>query len=166
MVSNGDRFEAAYNKIDRLLRKKLGRDKSTPFSSIVKKAAGKYPTVRKYKEDLLEYGDLRNAIVHDKGMAPVIIADPRESAIAEIEQICSDLLRPKRLRSLPLPNPLSFSVSDPLQKALSYMRANDFSQVIVFSAESYLIISAEGITHWLEASTQEDIIALSEVETR
>jgi hypothetical protein len=164
MMSNGDRFEAAYNKIDRFLRKMLDRDKSTPFSSIVKETVNKNPTVRRYKEDLLEYGDLRNAIIHDKGMAPVVIADPREAAVVAIEQICNYLLRPKRLRSLQLLIPLRiFNVSDLLQEALSYMREKDFSQIIVFCAESYLIISAEGVTHWLEAATREDIIALSEV---
>jgi len=164
MSSNGDRFEAAYNKIDRFLRKKFSRDKSTPFSSIVKDAASIHPTVRRYKEDLLEYGDLRNAIVHDKAMAPVVIADPREAAVIKMEQICSDILRPKKLRSLSLSISLTFfDLNDPLQKALSYMRANDFSQFILFWADSYLIISTEGIAHWLEASRQQDIIELSGV---
>lgn len=31
MASNGDRFEGAYNKIDALLRKKIGGAKSFPF---------------------------------------------------------------------------------------------------------------------------------------
>jgi hypothetical protein len=69
MPSNGDRFEAAYNKIDALLRKKVGR-RSGSFSCIVIEAATKDPTVRTYKDELLEYGDLRNAIVHDRGRAP------------------------------------------------------------------------------------------------
>jgi hypothetical protein len=61
MVSNGDRFEAAYNKIDALLRENLGITRTIAFSLIVLEAAKKDPTVRAYKDDLLEYGDLRNS---------------------------------------------------------------------------------------------------------
>ena len=42
------------------------------------------------------------------------------------------------------------------------MRKNDFSQVIVFRDEKHLILSTEGIAHWLEDKSKEDIIALSE----
>jgi len=43
------------------------------------------------------------------------------------------------------------------------MRAHDFSQVIVLHDGWYSVLSTEGIAHWLEAKSKEDIIALSEV---
>jgi hypothetical protein len=100
MPSNGDRFEGAYNKIDALLRKKFGAAKTLSFSSIVVEAAKKDATVRANKEDLLEFGDLRNAIVHDRGKAPVLLADPREDVVVEIEKIWNRISRPRLLRSL------------------------------------------------------------------
>ena len=42
------------------------------------------------------------------------------------------------------------------------MRANDFSQVIAVQNERYIIVSAEGLAHWLEAKSKEEIIDLSE----
>jgi hypothetical protein len=160
MASNGDRFEGAYNKIDALLRKKVGGQKFYPFSFLVNEAANKNPTVRKYKDDLLEYGDLRNAIVHDRGKAAVLLADPRDDAVSKIEDIWDRLSQPKTLRSLPLRVPLRiFAGSEALAEALSYMRANDFSQVIAFHGEKHLILSTEGIALWLEAKSQDDIIA-------
>jgi hypothetical protein len=84
MSSNGDRFEAAYNKIDALLRKKIGGGKSLGFAAVVSEAATKDATVRANKVDLLEYGDLRNAIVHERGRNPVVIADPRPDVVARI----------------------------------------------------------------------------------
>jgi hypothetical protein len=164
MASNGDRFEAAYNKIDALLRKKVGQ-RSASFSSIVIDAAKKDAAVRAYKDDLLEYGDLRNAIVHDRGKAPVLLADPREEFVMRIEEIWDRLSRPRTLRSLARPVPLRiFDTSEPLPEALSYMRANDFSQIVALLSCMHVILSAEGIAHWLEAKSKEDIIALSEVE--
>ena len=49
-----------------------------------------------------------------------------------------------------------------LAEALSYMRRNDFSQVIVLRDEKHLILSTEGVAHWLEDKSKEDIIAVSE----
>jgi hypothetical protein len=63
MASNGDRFERAYNMIDALLRKRVGGAKTLSFSAVVNEAARKDATVHVYKDELLEYGDLRNAIV-------------------------------------------------------------------------------------------------------
>ena len=164
MTSNGDRFESAYNKIDALLRKKVGATRSIRFSEVVNMAAQTDPTVRWNRNDLLEYGDLRNAIVHDRGRAPVVLADPRETVVVKIEKIWKSLSHPRTLRSLAPPVPLRiFTVSTPLPESLSYMRTNHFSQVIVLRDGKHLILSTEGIALWLEAKAKEDIIALSEI---
>jgi hypothetical protein len=163
MASNGERFEGAYNKIDALLRKKIGGVKTHSFSSVVTEAASKDPTVRKNKDDLLEFADLRNAIVHDRGKPSVLLADPREDVVVKIEEIWNRLSHPRILRSLVRRGPLRiFTANAVLAEPLSYMRANDFSQVIALRDEKYLVLSAEGIAHWLEAKAKEDIIALSD----
>ena len=46
------------------------------------------------------------------------------------------------------------------------MRANDFSQVIAVQNERYIIVSAEGLAHWLEAKSKEEIIDLAEAQLR
>jgi len=47
MKSNGQRFEEAYNRIDALLRKKISKDRSEPFSQVVAAAASGDATVRR-----------------------------------------------------------------------------------------------------------------------
>lgn len=163
MASNGDRFEGAYNKIDALLRKKIGGPKTLSFSSVVTEAARKDATVYRNKEDLLEYGDLRNAIVHDRGKTPVLLADPREDVVVKIGTLWNRLSQPRLLRSIARLVPLRiFSASEVLAESLSYMRENDFSQVIALREDKHLVMSTEGISLWLEAKSKEDIIALSE----
>jgi predicted transcriptional regulator len=163
MVSNGDRFEAAYNKIDALLRKKIDATRAIAFSAIVIEAAKKDPTIRAYKDDLLEYGDLRNAIVHDRGTSPILLADPRAAAVVNIEKIWDRLSHPRKLRSLTRRGSLHvFTVDAKLTELLSYMREKDFSQVIAVQNQKYLIVSTEGLAHWLEAKSKEEIIDLSE----
>jgi|SRR6516165_3127987 hypothetical protein len=167
MVSNGDRFEAAYNKIDALLRKMIGATRAITFSAIVVEAAKKDPTIRAYKDDLLEYGDLRNAIVHDRGTSPVLLADPRAAVVENIEKIWDRLSHPKKLRSLTRRGSLRvFTVDAKLIELLSYMREKDFSQVIAVHNQKYLIVSTEGLAHWLEAKSKEEIIDLAEAQLR
>jgi predicted transcriptional regulator len=162
-MTRGDRFEAAYNKIDALLRKKFSLVKGASFSAIVSYAAKSDAAVRAYKDDLLEHGELRNAIVHDRGTNSVLLADPREEAVLRIEEIWGRLSKPRTLRTL-APAPIRvFSTGECLLEALSYMRSNDFSQIVVLSEEKHVILSAEGIAHWLEAKFTEDIIELSAV---
>ena len=132
MASNGNRFEGAYNKIDALLRKKIGGPKTLSFSSVVTEAARKDATVYRNKEDLLEYGDLRNAIVHDRGKTPVLLADPREDVVVKIEKT---LQPPFAAEIIALDCTVWFHFGSSarvtvLAESLSYMRENDFSQVI------------------------------------
>ena len=165
MRSNGQRFEEAYNRIDTLLRRKLHKDRREPFAQVVSAAASADATVRNYRFDLLEYGDLRNAIVHERGHAAFLIADPRVDVVRRIEEISERLSRPKTLKSIRRHAPIHFfAVADPLPKVLAYMRKYDFSQVIAQNAGKFVILSVEGIAHWLEQKSTEDIISL--VETR
>ena len=128
MRSNGQRFEEAYNRIDTLLRRKLHKDRREPFAQVVSAAAGADATVRNYRFDLLAYGDLRNAIVHERGHAPLLIADPRVDVVRRIEEISERLSRPKTLKSIRRHAPIHFfAVADPLPKVLAYMRKYDFS---------------------------------------
>lgn len=164
MKSNGDRFEEAYNRIDRLLRERARLSRDVGFSTVVNEAAKSDPAVRRFKNDLLEFGDLRNAIVHDRGTSPKVIADPRDDVVRQLEEIWLRLSQPRRLRSLKPSIPLRFfDVDCGLPHALAYMRENDFSQVIVFREGRYVILSCEGVVHWLESKATEDVIALSEV---
>ncbi len=114
MKSNGQRFEEAYNRIDALLRKKISKDRSEPFSQVVAAAASGDATVRRYKIDLLEYSDLRNAIVHERGHTPFLIADPRADVVHRIEEIWNQLSRPRTLKSVPSHGPIHiFRVEGP-----------------------------------------------------
>ena len=94
-----------------------------------------------------------------------MIADPRADVVHRVEEIWNQLSRPRTLKSVPSHGPIHiFRVEDALPEALAYMRKNDFSQIIAECARKFVILSAEGIAHWLEQKSTEDIISL--VETK
>jgi hypothetical protein len=162
MVENASRFVQAFNQIERHLRQLTGRDANCRFPDLVRTASEKNSVVLQYKDELLQNGRLRNAIVHEQGTESIYMADPREPACARIEELRDRILCPKKLRSISPYAPLRiFHSTNPLSQALAYMKANEFSQVIALNAGSYVILSTEGIAHWLES--KDELVMLSQI---
>ena len=55
------------------------------FSDLIRKAASLNYTIRKYEDDLIDYGRLRNAIIHNSD--DFVIAEPHDSVVENIEHI-------------------------------------------------------------------------------
>lgn len=81
---NSDRFLNAFSSIEQQLRKITRRGKETRFYQLVDEASASTPAVASYKDDLKEFADLRNAIVHERGDGRVIA----RSATAESRRTC------------------------------------------------------------------------------
>jgi hypothetical protein len=162
MTENALRFVTAFNQIEQRLRQVTGRNANCRFPELVSLASENNAVVLRYKDELVQYGRLRNAIVHEQGTESMYIADPRGSACSRIEELRDRILRPKKLRSIsPHVSLRIFDSGDALAPALAYMKANDFSQVITLNDGSYAILSAEGIAHWLESN--DNMVLLSEI---
>lgn len=59
-----DRFEAAYNRIDRHLRQELNADRKTGFADVVRQYAQQHPEWQS-ERDLLRLGRVRNELRHE-----------------------------------------------------------------------------------------------------
>lgn len=91
--SRARRFINCYNTIDQALRVQGDMSKSISYTEAVRKAARTNGIVKKYEDDLVDYGRLRNAIVHSADSTQ-IIAEPNESVVEEFEKICSLICSP------------------------------------------------------------------------
>ena len=84
--SNAKRFIDAYNNIDYALKTRYGLNRAMGFSDLIRKAVVINYIVRRYEDDLIDYGRLRNAIVHSNS-EDFIIAEPHTSVVENIEHI-------------------------------------------------------------------------------
>ena len=84
--TNAERFILAYNEIDYSLRTIYGFKRSLTFSDLIRKAVTLNSVVRKYEEDLIDYGRLRNSIVH-RSNPNYIIAEPHDEVVVNIEKV-------------------------------------------------------------------------------
>ena len=91
--SNAERFLTAYNNIDYGLRSIYGFKRSMSFSDVVRRSVVLNSVVRKYEDDLIDYGRLRNAIVH-QGNHKFIIAEPHDDIVENIERLADLITEP------------------------------------------------------------------------
>ena len=92
---NAQRFITAYNTIDYSLRTIYDFKRSMSFSDVVRRSVVLNSIVRKYEEDLIDFGRLRNAIIHN-GNAKYIIAEPHDEVVAKIERLAELISEPPR----------------------------------------------------------------------
>lgn len=91
--SNAERFIEAYNLIDYGLRTIYDFKRSMSFSDVVRRCVVLNSIVRKYEEDLIDFGRLRNAIVH-QGNKKYIIAEPHDEIVDKIEKLAKLITEP------------------------------------------------------------------------
>lgn len=90
------RFITAYNTIDQTLRQRHNIRRSLSFSDMIRKTVVVDYVVRKYEDELIDYGRLRNAIIHNS-TEEKIIAEPHEEVVEEFEKIANLISAPPKV---------------------------------------------------------------------
>ena len=93
MESNARRFINAYNQIDYAIRVQHNFKRSMSFSDIIRRAVPLNYLVRKYEDELIDYGRLRNAIIH-RSNDEFVIAEPHDDVVNKIEKIAKQITTP------------------------------------------------------------------------
>ncbi len=95
MVNNDNamRFLKSYNKIDTALRVQGDMRRSISYTEAVRRAAKTNSFVKKYEDELVDYGRLRNAIVHSNN-EEYIIAEPNIEVVEHYERIADLICSP------------------------------------------------------------------------
>lgn len=84
--SNAKKFINSYNQIDYALRVQHNFKRSMGFSDMIRRAASVNHIVRKYEDDLITFGRLRNAIIHGSN-DEILIAEPHTDIVEKIEHL-------------------------------------------------------------------------------
>ena len=95
---NAVRFLRSYNNIESRLKSLYNAKPTQNFTDLVKRCSDLNITVRRYESELVDYGKLRNAIVHrTTNMGETVIANPCDEVVQNIEFIEMLLCRPPRV---------------------------------------------------------------------
>ncbi len=157
------RFIHLYNRLSDHLRETTDADKRASFAEMVNRAAQKDAAIRAVENQLKEFADLRNAIVHHRDYPATIIAEPSEAALLEFTAIVEKALAPRRLLPTFRRSVRVFSTEERLVEALRYMRDHEYSQVVVRDGHGLALLTVEGVARWLEQQAEAESIGIADV---
>lgn len=164
MRVNSDRFLDAFNSIEKYLRRLSGSDQKKTFYVLVDEGARKNAAVRNYAVDLKEFGDLRNAIVHESTDNHVL-AEPNDASVQKIERIAQLISQPPALRNFINSKIYTLDTDESVGAAVHALFVNEFSQAPVFNkGEFFGLLTANTITRWLGANVSDEIFSLEETK--
>ena len=128
---NAKRFINAYNRLDQGLRDIYSIKRSLNYSDMIRKVASVNTVVQKFEEDLIDYGRLRNAIVH--GSSEEIIAEPNYFVVEKLEKIARLInTPPKVIDSLKLRKVFSVQGEVSLKEVVYQMGKMGYSVIPVY----------------------------------
>jgi predicted transcriptional regulator len=114
------------------------------------------PEVKRFRVDLKEYADLRNAIVHERSDGHVI-AEPNDRAVQDIQRIESLILKPPIVIPLFQQKVQCLEESSSIGQAVSLMHKHSFSQIPITKSGSFLaLLTANTVARWLGAQVDDD----------
>lgn len=141
--SNAKRFLDAYNNIDYALKTRYNLNRAMGFSDLIRKSVVNNYIVRKYEDELIDYGRLRNAIIHNNN-EDFIIAEPHDAVVEEIEHIEKLLTTPpKALDTVGNKNVLVTYAGKSMREVIMLMASSNFSNIPVYK-DNQLIGVANG----------------------
>lgn len=156
-MSNAEKFVDIFNQVDKLL-KDIDQEDYQSFTSRVRKS--KDPLIRNFKEKLIDYSELRNAIVHNPTIGGKFIAEPIDEVVNDFEAILQKLKNPIKVIPEFQFQVIGRKVSDKLDGILKIMKEKSFSQFPVFDDKDFVIeiINTNTISRWLARQIVNDEI--------
>ncbi len=155
--NNATRFLKSYNRIEAQLKLlyNCNTRANMSFTDLVKRCSDLDITVRRYAAELIDYGKLRNAIVHREvdGDRETVIAVPCDEVVSTIEFIEAMLCRPPRLiDAIKVKKVASVFADHPVLDAVSAFRENWQKTLIVYDHGKMIgVINSYGLYAEIEA---------------
>jgi predicted transcriptional regulator len=148
-----ERFLAAFNAVDRLLRERTGvQDHGVPFRSVLRRYARDHRG-QKMADRLDDYAELRNVLVHETIVPNGWLAVPTEDVVRRIEGFRDALDGGRRADQAFRREVATVALSLPLRDALAQAHATGFSQFPVVDGGAVAgLLTDRGIARWLAAT--------------
>lgn len=146
--SNAKRFLDAYNNIDYALKARYDLNRSMGFSELIRKSVPVNYVIRKYEDELVDYGRLRNAIIHNSN-EDYIIAEPHDKVVEKIEHIEKLLTTPPlALESVAQKQVVTTLAGKSMREVITLIASTGFSNIPVYREKILLgVANGQKILH-------------------
>lgn len=155
-MNNSEYFLETYNKLDQYLKKEIRAEDYVSYANKVKDS--KNIVVNRFKDELLSFGTLRNAIVHNPKVDNKVIAEPHDRTVERFNEIYEMITNPKKVIPTFQFNVLGAHKDDYINGILKEMKQKSFSQFPVFDSNEAVIelINNNTISRWLASEVDDN----------
>lgn len=142
--SNALRFISAYNTIDNALRSIYNFKRGMSYADMIRRASSLNYVVKKYEDKLVDYGRLRNAIVHSS-FEDIVIAEPHKDVLEEFEKIANLLSTPpKALPAIASRDVKTLNSNVSVAQVLRSMYENGHKNIPIYGDETLVGVANAG----------------------
>lgn len=161
-MNNAERFIASFNRIHNFLSfSDNEKEYKKPFYRLLDENEYRNPAVKKYKNDLQIFADLRNVMVHKKLIPNSYIAQPTDKVVKHIEQIEDEIKSPEKVYPLFKRDVVQFNFDDLFTKVLKTISERKFTHFPVYKNKELIgLLTEKGITMWLANQLEDETIYL------
>ncbi len=154
-MANALTFIDTFNKIENLLKEEQHSDHYQTFSHKVKTSDNR--AVQRFRDDLLSFSELRNAIVHNPRIDNKPIAEPHDDIVKRIQQIYEEISNPERVFPKFQGDVFGARKDEYINNVLSVINQKAYSQFPVFDDAGHVteMVTTNTITRWLSSHLEE-----------
>lgn len=144
-----ERFLNAFCRLEDELRRITGFGSHESFSMMLDHASRAHTSFAHYRDDLKEYAELRNAIVH-KRINDEPIAEPHPDVVTRIESIADIVTQAPTLEKHFRKHVATCSPQDTVKHVVEMMKKGHFNQVPVYNGKKLIgLLTSDSIVLWL-----------------
>lgn len=164
-MNNAERFIASFNRIHNYLSFLDNEDEhKKPFYRLLDENEYRNPAVKKYKNDLQIFADLRNVMVHKKLVPNNYIAEPTDKVVKHIEQIEEELKSPEKVYPLFKRDVIHFNSSDLFTNVLKTINEKKFTHFPIYKNKGLIgLLTEKGIAVWLANHVKDEPLNMKNI---
>lgn len=125
-------FLDSFIALEDLFKKSLNSERNLGFTQSVHVLSRTNPLIAQYREDLIQFSQLRNAIVHERVNHSEVIATPHPDIVKKIEKIKKQLIDPKKMSDVSFSKFTSITMDTTVENAVLKMKETGFKVLPVF----------------------------------
>jgi len=146
---NSEVFIDLFAEIEQKLKEICGDTYHSNFSELIRRARNLSPIAQRYANDLREYAQLRNAIIHTR-RENFIIAEPHNDAVSEIRHIRNMLYNPPKVSKVMQLKPFYATPKTPILQMLETFASKGFMRCPVVDGNKIIcLITSKTLARWI-----------------
>jgi predicted transcriptional regulator len=146
---NSTVFIDLFTEIEQKLKEICGDTYHSNFTELLRKARNLSPILQRYANDLREYAQLRNAIIHTR-RENFVIAEPHNDVIAELRHIRNLLYNPPKVSKVMKEKPFIATPKTLFLDMLETFASKGFMRCpVIDNGKVICLITAKTMARWI-----------------